>query len=476
MTECSAIFFFDVALYCRSCHVCQVSGKPSQVIPPAPLHPIPAIGEPFEHVIVDCVGPLPKTKAGYQYILTIMCAATRFPEAIPLRSLRAKAVVKALVQFFSTFGLPKHIQTDQGSNFLSRVFAQVMSELSVKHRVSSAYHPETQGALERFHQTLKAMLRKYCVETDSEWDVGLPLLLFAIREATQESLGFSPAELVFGHTVRGPLRLLQERRLADQSRPAHNVLDYVSSFRERLHAACELARSSLSNAQSNMKERYDRKTLKRTFLPGEHVLVFLPVVGSCLQARFSGPYEVERQISDTYYLIKTPDRSSGARLENSKILEDLKAHLFYLDEPLKQDIYSLICGHTMLFSDKPTQTTVLEHDIDVGDHRPIKQHTYRVNPVKRAVMKKEVEYLLKNGFAVPSFSPWSSPTLLVPKSDETPRFCNDYHPSIHPHPLYPKSGRGGSSLSREAQTSLSPATSSSSSGGTPRRSQASREI
>uniref|UniRef100_A0AAZ1XXC8 Integrase catalytic domain-containing protein n=1 Tax=Oreochromis aureus TaxID=47969 RepID=A0AAZ1XXC8_OREAU len=214
-----------------------------------------------------------------------MCAATRFPEAIPLRSLRAKAVVKALVQFFSTFGLPKYIQTDQGSNFLSRVFAQVMSELSVKHRVSSAYHPETQGALERFHQTLKAMLRKYCVETDAEWDVGLPLLLFAIREATQESLGFSPAELVFGHTVRGPLRLLQERWLADQPRPAHNVLDYVSSFRERLHAACELARSSLSNAQSNMKERYDRKTLKRTFLPGEHVLVFLPVVGSCLQAR-----------------------------------------------------------------------------------------------------------------------------------------------------------------------------------------------
>ncbi|XDV36854.1 hypothetical protein PO909_006570 [Leuciscus waleckii] len=75
----------DVAYYCRTCHTCQIVGKPNQKIPPAPLIPIPAIGEPFEHVMVDCVGPLPKTKSGNQFLLTIMCVATRFPEAIPLR-------------------------------------------------------------------------------------------------------------------------------------------------------------------------------------------------------------------------------------------------------------------------------------------------------------------------------------------------------------------------------------------------------
>ncbi len=74
-----------VAHYCRTCHTCQIVGKPNQSIPPAPLTPIPAIGEPFEHVMVDCVGPLPKTKSGNQFLLTIMCVATRFPEAIPLR-------------------------------------------------------------------------------------------------------------------------------------------------------------------------------------------------------------------------------------------------------------------------------------------------------------------------------------------------------------------------------------------------------
>ncbi len=99
----------DVAQYCRSCHVCQIIGKPNQSIPVAPLHPIPAIGEPFEQILIDCVGPLPRTKSGNQYLLTIMCAATRFPEAVPLRKVTAPAISRALVRFFTVFGLPRVI-------------------------------------------------------------------------------------------------------------------------------------------------------------------------------------------------------------------------------------------------------------------------------------------------------------------------------------------------------------------------------
>uniref|UniRef100_A0A3B1JS97 Gypsy retrotransposon integrase-like protein 1 n=1 Tax=Astyanax mexicanus TaxID=7994 RepID=A0A3B1JS97_ASTMX len=70
----------DVVKYCNSCHACQVAGKPNQGIPPAPLCPIPVVGEPFEHLLLDCVGPLPKSKSGNQYLLTVMCMATRFPD------------------------------------------------------------------------------------------------------------------------------------------------------------------------------------------------------------------------------------------------------------------------------------------------------------------------------------------------------------------------------------------------------------
>ena len=68
----------DFVQYCRSCHICQVVGKPNKTIPSAPLMPIPAFDEPFSRVLIDCVGPLPKTKSGNLYMLTIMCASTRF--------------------------------------------------------------------------------------------------------------------------------------------------------------------------------------------------------------------------------------------------------------------------------------------------------------------------------------------------------------------------------------------------------------
>ena len=76
-----------------------------------------------------------------------------------------------------------------------------MFQLGIKQLKSTAYHLESQGALERFHQTLKNMLRAYCANNDKDWDEGVHLVLFAAREAVQESLGFSPFQLVFGHTV-----------------------------------------------------------------------------------------------------------------------------------------------------------------------------------------------------------------------------------------------------------------------------------
>ena len=127
--------------------------------------------------------------------------------------------MKGLVKFFTFVGLPKSVQSDQGSNFMSGIFQQVMHELGIKQYRSSAYHPESQGALERFHQTLKNMIRSYCFDTEKDWDEGIHFLLFAVRESVQESLGFSPFGLVFGHTVRGPLKLLKEKFLSQEDAP-----------------------------------------------------------------------------------------------------------------------------------------------------------------------------------------------------------------------------------------------------------------
>ena len=88
------------------------------------------------------------------------------------------------------------IQSDQGSNFTSNMFQKTLKGLHVQQQFSSAYHPQSQGCVERFHQTLKNTLRMYCEEMGIDWDEAVPLALFALRDSVQESTGFRPFELV----------------------------------------------------------------------------------------------------------------------------------------------------------------------------------------------------------------------------------------------------------------------------------------
>ena len=104
----------DVSKYCKTCHTCQMVGKPNQTIPKAQLQHIPAFDEPFRRIRIDCVGPLPRTKSGNEYFLTIMCTSTSFPEAIPLRNIKRKSIVKALIKCFTFVGLPNQFSLIKG--------------------------------------------------------------------------------------------------------------------------------------------------------------------------------------------------------------------------------------------------------------------------------------------------------------------------------------------------------------------------
>jgi transposase InsO family protein len=462
----------SVSNYVKTCHTCQITGKPNQTIPVAPLKPIPVYSEPFSRVLIDCVGPLPKTKNGNQYLLTIMCTSTRFPEAVPLRNISAKSVLKALVKFFTTFGLPKEVQSDQGSNFMSKIFQQVLFELGIRQVKSSAYHPQSQGAVERFHQTLKSMIKSYCSDTCKEWDDGIPLLLFAAREAVQDSLGFSPFELIFGHTVRGPLKCVKEQWLSEE--PPSNLLQYVIDFRTRLFEARSVAIEHLQKAQDDMKSWFDRSCVKRSFKPGDQVLVLLPIPGNPLKAKFHGPYIVETKVSETDYTVLTPDRrkhrqlchvnllkpyfvrtvesgekqkavaacqnvrtstdetldsdlACGVRLNNSDILLDLDSKLNHLDSNQAKQIQDLIFEYPDVFKDTPGRCSLISHDLDVGTADPVKQQPYRLNPLKLKVLEKEIQYMLDNDLIEPSSSSsWSSPCILVPKEGGGMRLCTDF--------------------------------------------------
>lgn len=124
-----------------------------------------------------------KNKVGKVFFFTIMCTSTRFPQAIPLRIIKAKNIIKGFTNFFSFVGSPPSIQSGQDPNFMSCLFQQIMYKLGIEQYRSSAYHPELQGALERFHQSLKSMMKKFCYQYHKDWDDGIHLVLFADRES-----------------------------------------------------------------------------------------------------------------------------------------------------------------------------------------------------------------------------------------------------------------------------------------------------
>ena len=209
------------------------------------------------------------------------------------------------------------IQSDQGSNFMSGLMQQVLHELGVQQLKSSAYHPESQGAIERFHQTLKNMIRVYCFEYQAEWDQSVHMLPFTVREAVQDSLEFSPFELVFGHTVRGPLKLLKENWLA--SEPPTNLLDQMSDLHHR--HTCELAQKNMKVTQSRMKKWYNKKAWPWTFKVGEKVLALLLLPNHPLQARFCGPYVVTKRVNDVNYVTHMPDHRKTHHLCHINMLK-----------------------------------------------------------------------------------------------------------------------------------------------------------
>ena len=142
--------FREVADFCRSCQECQKSSH--RRVPRSPMIPLPVITEPFERIAMDIVGPLPHSRAGHRYILVVCDYATRYPEAVPMRSIDTEHVAEELVLMFARVGLPREILTDQGANFTSELLAEIYRLLHIDSLRTSPYHPQTDGMVERFNE------------------------------------------------------------------------------------------------------------------------------------------------------------------------------------------------------------------------------------------------------------------------------------------------------------------------------------
>ena len=232
---------------------------------------MPLIVQPFKRVAVDLVEPIsPPSENGHQYILTLVDYATRYPEAIALKKIDTPTVAEALVDMFSRLGIPEEILSDLGTQFVSECMEEVNRLLSIRHLTTTPYHPMYNGLVERFNSTLKAMLKKLCAEQPRQWHRFINALLFTFREVPQESTEFSPFELLYGRTVRGPMHILKELWTESVDVPGTKTsYQYVFERREKLEATLELARAELKKVPNKGKYHYDCKAK-----PGDKVLLF----------------------------------------------------------------------------------------------------------------------------------------------------------------------------------------------------------
>ena len=192
----------DITDYCRSCQTCAVS-KPLSGKPHGKLKTMPIPTYPWQYIGVDFVGPLPESinrTGGYDMICVIIDLLTSMVHLVPSKqTYRATDIAELMFEaVYKLHGLPERIISDRDSLFTSRFWKRLHRLLGTELRMSSAFHPQTDGATERANRTVTQMIRQ-CVRPDQkDWVTKLPAIEFAINSARSSTTGFSPFQLNYG--------------------------------------------------------------------------------------------------------------------------------------------------------------------------------------------------------------------------------------------------------------------------------------
>ena len=285
----------DVCKWARECLPCQQAKVQRHIVPPIGEFTVPP--KRFQHVHVDLVS-MPYSN-GFNYLLTLVDRFSRWPVAIPIVDMNAETVVDAFTHgWISTYGVPEVLTSDRGSQFSSAIFTQLLKNWGVKHVMTTAYHPEANGMVERLHRRLKESLVALGAGERHNWFWKLPMTLLALRTTVKPDLGASPSDLVFGEGVTVPGQLVGPPQLSDE---------------ELLRAQ----RSTLSNLRVEVERLQPRPTSAhrnpQIHVPDElatatHVLVRKGVQPS-LTAPYEGPFKVLARHENGYRL-QFPGRNS----------------------------------------------------------------------------------------------------------------------------------------------------------------------
>ena len=265
----------DVARWVGSCHKCQISKV--QKHNKTAFEDFSKPSGKFQQIHVDIVGPLP-TSNGFSYLLTIVDRFSRWPVAIPLKGITAEECCDGLLRgWIQYFGTPTKIVTDRGRQFTSNLWNDLCELIGCMHEETTAYHPQANGMVERFHRLLKASLMANS-QKNNNWFSELPHVLLAIRGAVKEDLGVSPAQLVFGEPLRLPNAFFPD---TEESKCPDLYIQELRALMSKTHYSVP-----------SWHGHYQKDCILKDLETCSHVYVRVLSAKSSLQRPYEGPFKV----------------------------------------------------------------------------------------------------------------------------------------------------------------------------------------
>ena len=304
----------DTTHVVKNCLTCQRHQKTKILEHPALALPVESI---FDKVGIDLVVSLPETMEGYKGILVITEYLSKYPYAVPIRTKTAIEIAEKFFIYIAMFGPPRHLISDQGTEFVNEIVKQLTKMSGNDHKISSADHPRTNGHCERFNQTLISALKKHSEEDPQKWNLWIPYVLMAYRTRIHSSSGFTPYELIFGRPMNtfedwSEKSQNNELELWKRSVEIRQLVDKQLKAKERI-ADKQIIQIEKQNNAHNIQENM--------FKEGTYVMVKTAKKKSKLEAIYHGPFQVDSVTPKGNYWLKN---NAGERLRQSIPLQRLK--------------------------------------------------------------------------------------------------------------------------------------------------------
>ena len=295
----------EIAEWVSRCDTCQ-RVKAEHQRPSGLLQPLEIPEWKWEHLAMDFVVGLPRTKANHDAIWIIIDRLTKSAHFLPINE---KFSLERLVQLYLKeivvrHGVPVSIVSDRDPRFTSRFWRRFQEHLGTKLNMSTAYHPQTDGQSERTIQTIEDMLRVCAIDFKGSWDDHLPLVEFSYNNSYHASIGMPPYEALYGRKCRSPVywEEVGERKMLGP--------ELVQQTKE----AVELIKKRLIAAQDRQRRYADPHRKNIEFEIGEPVLLKVsPLKGITrfgqkgkLHPRYVGPFEILRKVGKVVYELALP--------------------------------------------------------------------------------------------------------------------------------------------------------------------------